>query len=552
MHKTILKSDFIWSGEEDDDENYVSGLSHWVHLQDWLDPLGPDMIDPSNYSNEEEERTEIEDKEQKIYAKHGFNSGVGFWLGRNDVPTEGDPYAGTTTNPVINALLRAYSATFGQLSVWKKQWSGAQEPMVSITTEEDMESQRQLLYDYLGSWVGHGLRSGTLLSAPKYEKIMKKKYYRAFLTEINGQPFSAIHERTYPQRFMQSVLLLARFIKAGEDYLVDGDINKFRNTIGNFNMDTGYEVRLLYKKIQAPPATDKNRPVIRFQHIWNRAPDPIALEECELDGPPDEEPPMEGPEVIRFDLDGAHFNFDKIYPLFPDESKIFELPNMDFYDDDSYSLTIVGHTDKVGNQNYNKNLSLKRARALYTFITGNLESLNEGNLLSEMLNDMRTDDIQLLLNRVNDAGLAVDNDFGPSTKNAIKDFQENNEDIGGNTLDVDGIAGTKTKGAMVKQYLEWFNERIKISESRFLSNREWIGCGEYSFEDPDKTKSERNRRSEFLFFRPSKPLANLTECARNSKTSHCVANIQGDPERTNHRCKRYSDWLGVETTGTID
>jgi hypothetical protein len=551
MNKTILKSDFIWSGDEDENENYVSGLSHWVHLQDWLDPLGPDMIDPSNYSNEEEEKAEIEEKSKRIYDKHCLNSGVGFWLGRNDVPSSGDPYAGESQNPVVKALLNTYLVTFGKLSTWKKQWSGEQKPMISITDDEK-EGQRQILYDYVMSWFAHSLRCGAVTSAPKYEKIMEKNYYKAFLTDINGESFSSIHEYTYEQRFMQSILLLAKFVKAGEDYLEDGDINKFRNIIGNFSMDSGFEVRLQYKKVEASPAGDKMRPVIKFQHIWNRAPDPITVSDCETEGPPEEEEEKDEGEVVRFELDGAHFNFDKIFPLFPDESKIFELPNIDYYDNTDYSITILGHTDKVGNQIYNKNLSLKRARVLFAFITGDLESLEEGNLILELVNDMQIDDIQLILNRINNADLVVDNDNGDKTKDAVRDFQKNNTDSDGNALSVDGIAGTKTKRAMVEKYLEWFNAKVELDKTRFLVDREWVGCGEYCFEEPFKTKSERNRRSEFLFFKPKTKLANLTECAKNAKKTHCWENIEGDPEKTTHRCKRYCDWLGINTTGTIE
>jgi peptidoglycan hydrolase-like protein with peptidoglycan-binding domain len=72
--------------------------------------------------------------------------------------------------------------------------------------------------------------------------------------------------------------------------------------------------------------------------------------------------------------------------------------------------------------------------------------------------------LQKMLNRANNAKLAVDNDYGPQTASAVRAWQQRVNDQFGDAFLVDGITGKQT----------WFS--LCIEKARFSSTAQKAGC----------------------------------------------------------------------------
>lgn len=68
-----------------------------------------------------------------------------------------------------------------------------------------------------------------------------------------------------------------------------------------------------------------------------------------------------------------------------------------------------------------------------------------------MFDSDKTKWIQATLNKLTNAGLAVDGKYGNATKSAVTAFQAGRKDADGNPLQVDGWAGLKTQAVMTAE-----------------------------------------------------------------------------------------------------
>ncbi len=180
-------------------------------------------------------------------------------------------------------------------------------------------------------------------------------------------------------------------------------------------------------------------------------------------------------------------------------------------------LSIFGHADPVGKEDYNKQLSGRRATAVYAMLVRDVELWEE--LYSKPLgrDDWGNQSIQTML-------AAVGHPPGEDGKAAIKSFQ------GEKGLKQDGVAGPKTRKELYRAYMDFLcGPRLELDKKKnFLAQNQdaggkgdYQGCSEFNpvlvfskEEDQrfqkEKDKAERdfenapNRRVMILLFAPGR------------------------------------------------
>jgi outer membrane protein OmpA-like peptidoglycan-associated protein len=175
-------------------------------------------------------------------------------------------------------------------------------------------------------------------------------------------------------------------------------------------------------------------------------------------------------------------------------------------------LAIFGHTDKAGDEKYNKGLSERRAQSTYAFIT------NDADAWEKLYNDEHwgIKSIQAILKDLGeefDPG-PVDGIEGPKTKEAVKKYQQ------ARGLTVDGIAGPVTRKKLFAEYMTSKHD-VKINPDRFMDPK-LAGCGEFNPIVDTEDACETNRRVTFFFFNkdrlPNLPckLGDLAPCKKQT------------------------------------
>ncbi|MBN1765967.1 MAG: peptidoglycan-binding protein [Sedimentisphaerales bacterium] len=168
-------------------------------------------------------------------------------------------------------------------------------------------------------------------------------------------------------------------------------------------------------------------------------------------------------------------------------------------------IIIFGHADKTGQadeekrRQYNKDLSERRAKSVYAFIT------DDADTWEELFNkeNWGTKAIQAILKDFGgtyDPG-PVDGIKGPKTETAIKNFQ------GDNALTVDGIAGPLTRKKMFTQYMTSKHD-INIPPEQFMDPKH-MGCGEFNLMKETPNAYEPSRRVTFFLFHKDRPLKSM-------------------------------------------
>ncbi|MCI0329970.1 MAG: OmpA family protein [candidate division Zixibacteria bacterium] len=180
-------------------------------------------------------------------------------------------------------------------------------------------------------------------------------------------------------------------------------------------------------------------------------------------------------------------------------------------------LSIFGHADPVGKDDYNKQLSGRRATAVYAMLVRDVELWEE--LFTKPLgkDDWGAKAIQTMLG-------AVGHPPGEDSKAAIKSFQKEKG------LAEDGVAGPNTRKALYRAYMDFLcGPQLKLDKKRnFLAQNkdaggkaDFQGCSEFNpvlvfskeedqrfQKDKDKTERDKenapNRRVMILLFAPGR------------------------------------------------
>jgi len=190
-------------------------------------------------------------------------------------------------------------------------------------------------------------------------------------------------------------------------------------------------------------------------------------------------------------IPGVTFAFDKsfIRPSVVDALKDLQKA---FDDHPDAMVFVFGHTDKVGSEQYNKDLSDRRAKSAYAFVTND-------SAIWESLYNQESWGLIAVQEILTDLGFykgPVDGKDSPATKQAIKDFQisKGQTDSGSNDK--------PTRELLFTDYMTGKHD-VKIAKERFLEPK-FTGCGEFNPKIDTEKEEEKNRRVSFFLFDPTK------------------------------------------------
>lgn len=218
-------------------------------------------------------------------------------------------------------------------------------------------------------------------------------------------------------------------------------------------------------------------------------------------------------------LNDVRFDFDSSFVL-PDSATEFAELNQLRKDHPGAPLSIWGHADPVGNDDYNKLLSGRRAEAIYAVLirdAGRWEKLYSTSTQGDGWGLKST---QIMLKKLGfDPGPATGT-MNSQTKKAVQDFQGKNP-----PLTVDGDPGKKTREKLFLAYMDAICP-LKLTKADFLAKGadsngkgDFQGCSEFNpvmvFSQSENTELSKpqnqkkrneengpNRRVMALLFRP--------------------------------------------------
>ena len=190
-------------------------------------------------------------------------------------------------------------------------------------------------------------------------------------------------------------------------------------------------------------------------------------------------------------IPGVTFAFDKSF-IRPSVVEALESLQTAIEAHPDAMVFVFGHTDKVGSEQYNKDLSDRRAKSAYAFVTND-------TAIWEALYNEESWGIASVQEILADLGFytgALDGKDGPATKQAIKEFQlsKSQTDTGNNDK--------PTRELLFADYMTGKHD-VKIAKERFLEPK-FTGCGEFNPKVETEAAEEKNRRVSFFLFDPSK------------------------------------------------
>jgi|GEM_PF-2327844 len=200
--------------------------------------------------------------------------------------------------------------------------------------------------------------------------------------------------------------------------------------------------------------------------------------------------------TLRVRLVGMFFDLNKCFML-PSAIRGIKAVKRLYEEHPECDLLVVGHTDTSGKDAYNETLSLERADAIAAYLKDDTEAwlaFFGTDKPKEKIWGNR--EVQHMLTKLPEGGKPHFSGTPNGAVNgvhvkAVKDFQSANQ------LKVDGIAGPKTRAAIVKAYMSL--DKTSLPEGIELTTH---GCGEaFPVDDTtDGVRSPENRRVEIFFF----------------------------------------------------
>jgi hypothetical protein len=190
-------------------------------------------------------------------------------------------------------------------------------------------------------------------------------------------------------------------------------------------------------------------------------------------------------------IPGVTFAFDKSF-LRPSVVDALKDLQKAFDDHPDAMVFVFGHTDKVGSEQYNKDLSDRRAKSAYAFVTNDVAAW-------EALYNEESWGLISVQEILTDMGFykgPVDGKDTPASKQAIKDYQisKGQTDTGSNDK--------PTRELLFLDYMTGKHD-VKIAKERFLEPK-FTGCGEFNPKIETEKEEEKNRRVSFFLFDPGK------------------------------------------------
>ncbi len=232
--------------------------------------------------------------------------------------------------------------------------------------------------------------------------------------------------------------------------------------------------------------------------------------------------------VACWRLNDLRFDFDSSFVMPAAASELAALRKVCDAHPDS-PLSIFGHSDPTGDEDYNKVLSGRRAEAIYAVLTHDVARWERLYISQTGGDNWGAKNVKLMLEALG------------YTK--VTPFQKDN------ALSADGVAGPKTRAALFARYFQ-FLFPVPLGKDAFLGRgadpegkADFQGCGEFNpavvfsaAEEAALTKAERdaengpNRRVLILFFRPGTEIpADKWPCPRASEdTGGCRRRFWSD------------------------
>ena len=187
-------------------------------------------------------------------------------------------------------------------------------------------------------------------------------------------------------------------------------------------------------------------------------------------------------------------------------------------------LSVFGHADPVGNDDYNKKLSGRRATAVYAMLVRDTDLWEDLHSQPQGGDNWGHKSVQTMLGALGHDPGPADAHQTPQSRDAVKAYQTSNG------LPADGLAGPATRKALFRDYMDFLcGPRLLLSKEKDFLGRhkdpqgkaDYQGCSEFNpvrmFSEeesqrfakaPDKTErnSENapNRRVMILLFAPGR------------------------------------------------
>lgn len=224
---------------------------------------------------------------------------------------------------------------------------------------------------------------------------------------------------------------------------------------------------------------------------------------------------------------GTTFAFDKSF-IRPGVADALEELSDALAEHPECKVMVFGHTDKVGDEGYNKKLSERRAKSAFAFIT------NDVDIWESLYNEEHwgLEAVQEILQDLEYYDGPLDGQDGPATQEAIKTFQESQE------MKPTGKNDKETRAALFAEYMSGIHD-IEIDADQFLDPK-FTGCGEFNPVKDTEEACEENRRVSFFLFHPDK-LPNLP--CKNGDVAPCkkMIKLEGQRKKESFHCAFYDN-----------
>ncbi len=201
-------------------------------------------------------------------------------------------------------------------------------------------------------------------------------------------------------------------------------------------------------------------------------------------------------------LSGAHFETNKTFILPTAKDELHELKKLiDNHSD--RKLAVFGHTDKVGTQAYNDQLSLLRGQSAYNLLIKNAAWWDGKFYTNNLQNELPwgTREVQYMLSALGYYNYKVDGIMGQHTRNASTSFR-NDQGLGpGNDFDNNNRLNPVTRQALISAYMDnLFNGQL--NNNNFFQDPApapaVFGCGEAYPLIQSNQANAQNRRVVFV------------------------------------------------------
>lgn len=178
-------------------------------------------------------------------------------------------------------------------------------------------------------------------------------------------------------------------------------------------------------------------------------------------------------------IDDVRFEFDSSAVL-PGALKEMRLLDALVKKHPAAPLSLFGHADPVGNDDYNKTLSGRRVRAIYALLIRDVAVWEDLFSHPAGNDNWGTKSIQRMLQTVEDPTLPATGTAGPHTSNALKSFQ------GKNGLPATGSHNAATRAKLFKAYMDALCP-FELTKADFLGKgadpdgkADFQGCSEFN------------------------------------------------------------------------